>query len=588
MRAWIGFLLALASNCAATPQEPGAGTVGIQLTSSRLARVPSPGTNDPEVPIENETNFLTTDPMAWFLVTYTGGHKGDKIRVEWRTPQGVVAQQYDHTQLVEGTPVHLAWRLLIAGGPPSFSPGDWQVRLFWNDHSVNVTNFRISTPPPSVIRIASRTVLPPGTAGVPYFLQLVAQGGTPPYQWTALKPFPEGLTMSSSGAITGNPKQRGGFRATVQAKDASGSTVTRTLGIGIGIAIPEERAAVRHLLKSVDPNPCSRSAGVTDFAASDPGVILAALVRGRAGSEGRVEWLNPRGEIALVNRVPKKSDGPDCVVETLPLADRREPGDWRVRLFWRENEMFTLNFHVTGTAASATAAPAPPRGGRFAVVIGNLGYEKLPPPGQAAADLDQVEAALHEDGFEVVRRNNANLESLRQVEQTLSDSLHPGDAVLVYYAGYGVATGGDVWLLPVNFDPGDSRPMQSKAYSVLRLLQFFEDSKANVKFIVLDSAAVAGQPRENAGAVMGEVDESTALVFSTPPGSAPKTGSAPAAVFGRAFAEVLRKPGLDARNVLQIELPKTTARLAPSNSPPLAILGGGAEFVFRAAAARSR
>jgi len=219
----------------------------------------------------------------------------------------------------------------------------------------------------------------------------------------------------------------------------------------------------------------------------------------------------------------------------------------------------------------------------FAVVIGNLGYEKLPAPGPAAADLNLVESALREDGFAMVRKADVNLEDLRLIERTLGDT-QAGDTVLVYYTGYSVRSGGDDWLLPVNYDPADSRPIQSKAYSVLRLLQVLEDSKATLKFIVLDAAAVAGQPRENAGAVMGEVDDSTALVYSSPPGAVPKAGSPALGAFPRAFAEVLRKPGLDAGSALQIELPKAVARLAPSSPPPVAILGGGADFVFRAAA----
>lgn len=155
--------------------------------------------------------------------------------------------------------------------------------------------------------------------------------------------------------------------------------------------------------------------------------------------------------------------------------------------------------------------------------------------------------------------------------------------MVVHYTGYGIRSDGDDWLLPANYDPGDSRPIQSKAYSVLRLLLVLEDSKASLKFIVLDAAAVAGQPRANAGAVMGEVDDSTALVYSSAPGAAPKAGTPAPGAFPRAFAEILRRPGLDAGNALQIELAKAVARLAPSSPPPFAILGGG-DFVFRAAA----
>jgi hypothetical protein len=584
MRASIGFLLAGAVYCAAAQQPQGSAGVTIQLTRVHVARAAPPGFLGPRVVVESETDFLTTDPVAWYILNFTGGHAGDKIRLEWRNPLGALVQQNDHTEINDGN-MRLNWRLLIANGPASFAPGDWQARLFWNDRGVSVTNFRISAPPESIVNMVSRTLLPAGTTGAPYYFQLTARGGTPPYQWTALKPFPNGLTLSPTGAVTGAPRQRGSFRATVQAKDSSGNSVSRTFGIGVGVPAPGDQPPAHHLLKSAVPDACSQTAVQTDFSASDASVVLAASLNAPKGTDARVEWLNPRGEVSLMQHVRKPSEGTECIVETLPLAGERaaaDPGDWRVRLFLRDNEVFTLKFRIAGASGATNAVAA--RHGRVAVVIGNLGYEKLPAPGPAASDLDLVEGALHEDGFDVVRKANANLENLRLIENTLGDKLHAGDTVLVYYAGYGVRSGGDEWLLPVNYDPADPRPLQSKAYSVLRLLQWLEDSKASLKFIVLDSAAVAGQPRENAGAVMGEVDDSTALVYASPPGVAPKTGSPAPAVFARAFAEVLRKPASDAGTALQIELPKAVARLAPSGTPPLAIMGGGADFVFRAAA----
>jgi hypothetical protein len=311
-----------------------------------------------------------------------------------------------------------------------------------------------------------------------------------------------------------------------------------------------------------------------------------------------VEWLNPRGEVAQMNHIAKLKEGKECVVETMPVAGHRaasEAGEWRVRLLWADEEVFSLKFSISGGKSSSAGNGGagnnvvPARSGRVAVVIGNQRYEKLPSTGpdgtRAVADLDVLESSLRQDGFEVVRKADVNLDNLRLIEHTLDETLQAGDTALVYYTGYDVRSGGDDWLLPVNFDPSDSRPIQSKAYSTLRLMQVLEDSKASLKFIFLDAAAAVGQPRENPGAVMGEVDDSTALVYSSPPGAAPKAGSPASGAFARALAEVLLKPGLDARSALQIELPKTVARLAPSSPAPVAILGGGADFVFRTAGA---
>jgi hypothetical protein len=57
-------------------------------------------------------------------------------------------------------------------------------------------------------------------------LQLSASGGTAPYQWTAAG-LPTGLSITTSGLISGTPTTRGTFTVTVTAIDsvgASGST----------------------------------------------------------------------------------------------------------------------------------------------------------------------------------------------------------------------------------------------------------------------------------------------------------------------------------------------------------------------------
>lgn len=191
MRAVLGFLIT-AAWLSAAPQRRGPPESGIRLTSSRVTRIPPPGVLTTRLHVETESDFLTTDPAAYYLVTYNGGHAGDKIRVEWRNPLDAVVQQSNHVQVTDGGPIRLSWKLLIAGSPAAFAPGKWQVRLFWNEQGVATTDFRISNPSESVVTIASHTLLPAATIETPYFFQMVARGGAPPYQWTATKPLPPG------------------------------------------------------------------------------------------------------------------------------------------------------------------------------------------------------------------------------------------------------------------------------------------------------------------------------------------------------------------------------------------------------------
>jgi len=345
------------------------------------------------------------------------------------------------------------------------------------------------------------------------------------------------------------------------------------MAVGVA-AVNGVQSSNRNLLKSAGPDACSQTASQTDFSAGDSAVVLAARLDAPRGREGRVEWLNTRGEIFQVNRVTKTAERQECIVKVLPLAGHKaaqDPGDWRVRLFWSDAEVFTLKFTVNA-AKTATAAT---RAGRLALLVANQRYEKLPARASVTADVDALANILRQDRFEVLRTSDANLDNLRQIEHTLEDKLQAGDTVLVYYTGYDSRAGGDDWWLPVNFDPGDTRPMQSRAYSAIRLMQWLADGKAGLKFVFLDGAPAAGQPADDPAGVLGEVDDSTALVYSR--------STAPGA-FARALAEVFSEPDLDARTLLGNELLKALTRTAPSVPSPAAIVGGGADFVFRGSA----
>jgi large repetitive protein len=79
----------------------------------------------------------------------------------------------------------------------------------------------IQAAPPAVITI-SPSGLPNGMAGVAYSQALSGNGGTPPYTFSAEpSAFPPGITMSSSGVISGTPAASGTFSITVYAKDSS-------------------------------------------------------------------------------------------------------------------------------------------------------------------------------------------------------------------------------------------------------------------------------------------------------------------------------------------------------------------------------
>jgi hypothetical protein len=89
------------------------------------------------------------------------------------------------------------------------------------------------------------TPLPPGTQCQPYTAQLPAvQGGTvhpgfignPPFTWSTPGPLPPGLTLSSSGAITGTPTSAGTFPFPATVVDSSSPPLSASQDESITIA----------------------------------------------------------------------------------------------------------------------------------------------------------------------------------------------------------------------------------------------------------------------------------------------------------------------------------------------------------------
>ncbi|MBI3365189.1 MAG: putative Ig domain-containing protein, partial [Ignavibacteriae bacterium] len=76
--------------------------------------------------------------------------------------------------------------------------------------------------------------LPGGRVGVSYDHTITATGGTAPYGFAILSgPLPGGLTLLSSGAITGTPTTVGTFSFTVNATDVQGCTGSKLYAISI-------------------------------------------------------------------------------------------------------------------------------------------------------------------------------------------------------------------------------------------------------------------------------------------------------------------------------------------------------------------
>jgi hypothetical protein len=128
----------------------------------------------------------------------------------------------------------------LAGTPTTAGTYAFTMRLTDYAGQQATQKFTVTIDPPLQI---TTTTLPAGTVGVPYShdLDLVAQGGTPPYNWfvvNTINELPPGLTLDTTApdfnnVLAGTPAQAGTFSFPMQVLDSQDNTVNATLTITI-------------------------------------------------------------------------------------------------------------------------------------------------------------------------------------------------------------------------------------------------------------------------------------------------------------------------------------------------------------------
>lgn len=131
----------------------------------------------------------------------------------------------------------------------------------------------------------STTTLASGSIGVPYSAVLSASGGVPPYTWTITSgTLPAGLTLSTSGLISGTPTNQETQAFTVQVSDSESPAATATASLTLTINGPSSRLSGNYVFSFSGYQNGSLVLQAGTFTSDGQGNISAGLVDSNSAS----------------------------------------------------------------------------------------------------------------------------------------------------------------------------------------------------------------------------------------------------------------------------------------------------------------
>ena len=184
------------------------------------------------VPLQVTTTFLPIGTNGAFY-SQTLQATGGQTPYNWSIP-GYSADPPPNLTLA-GNGV-LSGTLTTAGGPFYF---DVAVTDAGTNTAYQTLSLSIINPPPPPLAITNVS-LPGGSVGAAYNAQLGATGGQPPYNWSLAlgsAGLPPGLTLDSTGLISGTPTTNKVFGFKVQVTDAVFTTTSQILSITINAGL---------------------------------------------------------------------------------------------------------------------------------------------------------------------------------------------------------------------------------------------------------------------------------------------------------------------------------------------------------------
>jgi hypothetical protein len=197
----------------------GASAVGYAITTNKPSydegetmtiSVTAPATNGTTLywTIEDSTATISISPTT-LPAGVKGGAQGESYSQQLTASGGTAP--YTFSIVVGSLPAGITMSSagLLSGAPTSAGVTTFTVQAIDSQGNGGVRQYSLSVANAGY----SPLTLPSGTQGSAYSQQLSVTGGTAPYVYSAVGNLPAGLSVSSSGLISGTPSVNGSFSA---------------------------------------------------------------------------------------------------------------------------------------------------------------------------------------------------------------------------------------------------------------------------------------------------------------------------------------------------------------------------------------
>ena len=214
--------------------------------------------------------------------------------------------------------------------------------------------------------------------------------------------------------------------------------------------------------------------------------------------------------------------------------------------------------------------PAPQK---FALVIGNGAYANLTPLANPVNDASDIAAVLEHLGFTVDTVLNGTLEQMEDACVRLKDNLSAADNAygFFFYAGHGVQSGGENFLIPVNADIPTENALRNRAMSVQMLLDDLNDARNALNVVVLDACRDNPFGWSRSGTrgltIVTRQPADSIIVYATSAGQRASDGSGRNGLFTSQLINNLATPGLEVKDVFN-RTGEDVARVSQNNQIP--------------------